>query len=276
MRFRFAALLLAPLLGPLASADAADLGSVRTMRFGAPDPATYVVTVTANAQAIPRFPGSDQFTGIYYPSINIRPANEAPRFAAPDDGFSINVLEEIPEVRFGPVLRLQGGRYRSDDRRLFGIHKINVGIEPGGFVEFYPVSFIRARLELRYGFNGGEGIVGNAGVDFIAPVGRFTLSVGPRVAFADAHYMRDYFGVRPIEAALNGFLPAYRPGGGLMSAGVLGAVSYRWNDTWSTTGYVGYNRLVDEAARSPIPRRIGSLDQLTFGASVSYSFNFTP
>ena len=61
-----------------------------------------------------------------------------------------------------------------------------------------------------------------------------------------------------------------------MSAGLLGSASYKWNDTWSTTGYAGYNRLVDQAAASPIPRRLGSLDQFTVGASVSYSFAYAP
>jgi outer membrane scaffolding protein for murein synthesis (MipA/OmpV family) len=144
------------------------------------------------------------------------------------------------------------------------------------FVEYFPASFIRARLELRYSVNGVEGLVGNAGIDFIAPYDRFTFSVGPRINFADANYVRGYFGVRPGEAALNRLLPAYRPGAGIVSAGVLGAVTYRWNETWSTTGYVGYNRLVDDAARSPIPRIIGSRDQLTSAPPSPIHFNLTP
>jgi outer membrane scaffolding protein for murein synthesis (MipA/OmpV family) len=259
-----------------ASASAADLGSIRTMRPSPDASGTYVVTITANGQLVPRFPGSDKLTGIVYPSVNIRRIEEPARFAAPDDGFSISVLDDNPSVRFGPVVRVQPGRYLGDDRRLFGLRKLDLSIEPGVFVEYFPASFIRARLELRYSLNGVEGLVGNAGIDFIAPYDRFTFSVGPRINFADANYVRGYFGVRPGEAALNGLLPAYRPGAGIVSAGVLGAVTYRWNDTWATTGYVGYNRLVDDAARSPIPRLIGSRDQLTFGASVSYSFNLTP
>lgn len=277
MTFRYAALLAAGLAFCPAVAGAADLGSLRTMRSapaGASD--TYVITVTANGQIIPRYPGSDKLTGVVYPSINIRRADEPPRFAAPDDGFSISIYDEIPELRFGPVARVQGGRYLRDDRRLFGLRKIDWSVEPGVFVEYFPVSFLRARLELRYALNGAEGLVGNAGLDFIQPIDRWTLSIGPRIGFADTSYIRTYFGVRPLEAALNGFLPAYRPGAGVTSAGVLGAATYQWNESWATTGYAGYNRLIGDAGRSPIPRRIGSLDQFTFGASVSYSFNFTP
>lgn len=236
---------------------------------------TYVVTITGNGQFVPRYPGSKDLAGFYYPSVNIRRIEEPARFAAPDDGFSISVLDDEPSVRFGPVVRVQSGRYLSDDRRLFGLQKLNFSAEPGVFLEYFPVSFIRARVELRYSLNGVEGLVGNAGIDFIAPYERFTFSLGPRIAFADANYMRDYFGVRPFESALNGRLAAYRPGASLVSAGLLGSATYKWNDTWSTTGYAGYNRLVDDAARSPIVRVIGSRDQFTVGASVSYSFNYS-
>ena len=277
MTFRFAALVAAPLAICSAQASAADLGNFRTLRspiMAQSD--TYVVTVTANGQIVPRFPGSDKFTGFVYPSINIRRADEPPRFAAPDDGFSISLYDEIPELRFGPVVRGQGGRYYSDDRRLVGLRKINWSVEPGFFVEYFPVSFIRARVEVRYALNGAEGLVGNAGIDFIAPIDRWTLSVGPRLGFGDANYVRRYFGVTPAEAAANVIIPAaYRPGADVTMAGVLGAATYKWNETWATTGYVGYNRLIGEAGRSPIPRLIGSRDQWTFGASVSYSFNWT-
>jgi outer membrane scaffolding protein for murein synthesis (MipA/OmpV family) len=276
MKFRFAALLLAPLALWPALVSAADLGSVRTMRpvAGASDP--FVITVTANGQVQPVFPGSDKLMVVGYPSFNIRRASEPPRFAAPDDGFSISLYEEIPELRFGPVARVQGGRYLRDDRRLFGLRRIDWSIEPGFFVEYFPVSFIRARVELRYALNGAEGFVGNAGLDFIAPIDRWTLSVGPRIGFADANYVRTYFGVRPFEAALNGRVGPYRPGADVTSAGVLGAATYKWNETWATTAYVGYNRLIGDAGRSPIVRVFGSRDQLLFGASVSYSFNWTP
>lgn len=277
MTFRSAALVAAPLALCSTLAGAADLGSFRTLRSPITAQAeTYVVTVTANGQFMPRFPGSDKLTGLAYPSLNVRRASEPPRFAAPDDGFSISLYDEIPELRFGPVVRVQGGRYYSDDRRLVGLRKINWSVEPGFFVEYFPVSFIRARAELRYALNGAEGLVGNAGIDFIAPIDRLTLSVGPRIGFGDANYVRRYFGVTPAEAAANVVIPAaYRPGADVTGVGVLAAASYQWNDTWGTTVYGGYNRLIGDAGRSPITRLIGSRDQWTFGASISYSFNWT-
>lgn len=276
MTFRFAALGLASLALVPAAASAADLGSLKTMRPAQDASGTYIVTLTANGQFVPRYPGSDQLGGFYYPAVNIRRSNEPPRFAAPDDGFSISVIDDDPAIRFGPVVRVQGGRYLSDDRRLFGLRKLNWSVEPGGFLEYFPVGWIRARVELRYSLNGAEGLTGNAGIDVIKPYDRFTFSVGPRIAFADSVYFKEYFGVTAAEAALSQRFTPFRPTGGLLSAGVLGAVTYNWNETWSTTGYGGYNRLLDDAASSPITRRIGSVDQFIVGASASYSFNWTP
>jgi outer membrane protein len=236
---------------------------------------TYIVTLTGNAQFKPSFPGSNKLTGMGYPSLSFRRSDEPARFTAPDDGISISFLD-TPSVRIGPVVRLESGRYLQDDRRLFGLRKVPWDPEVGAFIEYWPLAFIRARVELRHGTRDGIGFVGNAGVDLVKTYNKFTFSLGPRITFADDDYVRTYFGVKAFEAALNGRLTAYRPGGGLTSAGALGAVTYAWNDTWATTGYVGYNRLVSDAADSPIVKRFGSKDQFTVGASVSYSFNFNP
>jgi outer membrane scaffolding protein for murein synthesis (MipA/OmpV family) len=236
---------------------------------------TYIVTFTANGQFEPSFPGSDKLTGMVYPAISIRRADEPPRFAAPDDGFSFSFLD-TPNLRIGVVGRYESGRYLEDDRRLFGLRKVPWDIELGGFVEYWPVSFLRARIELRHGTRDSIGFVGNAGIDFVQRIDKFTVSLGPRLTFADSDYNRAYFGVSSNEAALNGRVTPYRANGGINSVGALAALTYQWNETWATTGYAGYNRLVSNAADSPIVRRIGSENQFTVGASISYSFAWNP
>lgn len=273
MRFLFAAVSAALVALAPTLASAADAPP----RFTRPPPAgtsdTYVVTITANGQFTPRFPGSRDLTGVVYPSLSFRRSDEPQRFTAPDDGISISFLDD-PSFRIGPVARYQSGRYLEDDRRLFGLRKLNWDVEGGVFAEYWPLSFIRTRLEVRHGFRDGSGFVGNVGVDFLQPYDRFTFSLGPRLTFGDDDYVQRYFGVTPLEAARSRFT-RFRPDGGITSVGLLGAVTYTWNESWATTGYVGYNRLTGDVADSPIVRQIGSRDQLTFGAKLSYSFNFT-
>jgi len=235
----------------------------------------WIVTVKGNLRVGPSYPGSDEFSVIGYPSFSIRRAGTVERFSAPDDGLSFSFLEESA-FRFGVVGRFQGGRYLQDDRRLFGLEKIDWAVEPGVFVEYWPLEFLRARAEIRRGFNGHEGFVADLGLDAVQRFGAFTLSVGPRLSLGDSEFARTYFGVTPAEAALNGQVAAYRPSGGITSVGATGAVSYDWSPQWSTTAFVTYKHLVGDAADSPIVQRFGSEHQVGLGLTVSYSFGYTP
>jgi outer membrane protein len=234
-------------------------------------PSGWIVTLKGNVQATPRYPGSDELSFVGYPSVSFRRAGTPQRFSSPDDGISLSLLDDSA-FRFGVVGRFQGGRYLDDDRRLVGLDKIDWAVEPGVFVEYWPVQFLRARAEIRRGFNGHEGFVADFGLDAVQRFGAFTLSAGPRVSLGDDEFTRTYFGVTPAEAALNGEVSAYRPSGGITSAGATASVTYDWSEQWSTTGYVTYKRLVGDAADSPIVKRFGSENQVGVGLSVSYSF----
>ncbi len=234
-------------------------------------PSGWIVTVKGNLKVGPSYPGSDDLSFFGYPSLSFRRAGTPERFSAPDDGLSFSFLEDSA-VRVGVVGRFQGGRYLEDNRELFGLKKIDWAVEPGLFLEYWPVEFLRARAEIRRGFNGHEGFVADLGLDVVQRFGAVTLSAGPRLSLGDDTFTRTYFGVTPLEAALNGQVAAYKPSGGITSVGATAAASYDWSEQWSTTAYVTYERLVGDAADSPIVERFGSENQVGLGLSVSYSF----
>jgi outer membrane scaffolding protein for murein synthesis (MipA/OmpV family) len=236
-----------------------------------PAPSGWIVTVTGNALVGPEYPGADELGFLAYPSLSFRRVGEPKRFSTPDDGLSI-ALYDMPAFRFGAVGRFQGGRDLESDRRLLGLNDVDWAVEPGVFAEYWPVQFLRTRVELRRGFNGHEGFVADLGADLVQRFGAFTFSVGPRVSLGDQEFTRTYFGVTAAESVRNGLLPPYRPSGGVTSVGALASLSVDWSERWSTTISVSYARLVSDAAESPIVKQFGSKDQLTFGASVSYSF----
>lgn len=258
-------------------ATAAEVLATRpTLQEPPPAPDLYIVTVSANVRAEPRFPGSDRLSLSGFPSLGFRRVGEPERFAAPDDGLSFSFLDS-PYLRLGAVARYESGRYFADDRKnLFGLRDVKWSVEPGAFVEVWPVEWLRARAEVRYGFNGFNDVVGNLGMDGVARFGGFTVSLGPRLAFGGDGFTNAYFSVTPLESALNGLVAPFRARGGLTSAGALGAVTYRWSEQWATTVYAGYDRLTGDAARSPITRRLGSEDQFKVGAKLSYSFTMAP
>lgn len=238
-------------------------------------PSGWIVTVKANLQLQPTYPGADELSFIGYPSLSFRRAGTVERFSAPDDGLSFSFIENST-LRLGVVGRFQGGRYLQDDRRLAGLNKIDWTVEPGIFVEYWPVDFLRARAEVRHGINGHDGFVADLGLDLVQTFGAFTVSAGPRLSLGDSEFTRTYFGVTPVEAALNGQVEAYRPSGGVTSVGAVASASYKWSEQWSTTAFVSYDRLVSDAADSPIVREFGSENQFGLGLTVSYSFGFNP
>jgi outer membrane scaffolding protein for murein synthesis (MipA/OmpV family) len=235
----------------------------------------YIITLSGILQARPRFPGSDRLSLFGYPSLDWRRVGEPARFKAPDDGFDLTLIS-TPFLRLGPVARFEDGRYYSGNRKYTGLRKVPWSIEPGLFIEAWPLGWLRARVEGRYGAHGHEGFVGNLALDAVYPVERFTFSLGPRVAFGDTRFMGEYFSATPLEAALNGRVTPFKARGGVTSVGALASASYAWSSAWTTTVFAGYDRLVGDAADSPITRRLGSADQFTFGVSADYSFSFTP
>lgn len=240
----------------------------------APQPVTsagWIVTVRANVGAAPRFEGSDRSSLFAFPSLSIRRAGSPVRFSAPDDGLGI-ALYETPGFAVGPVVRYRAGRYTGDDRRLTGLDDVRWAVEPGLFLELWPTSFARARLEVRRGFNGHQGFVGTLGLDYVQRAGALTLSFGPRVEYGDKRFARDVYDITPFEAALNPFVTPYRAEAGFTSLGAAAALTYDWTPQISTTVYGGYRRLVGSAAENPVTENLGSRNQLNVGLRLSYSF----
>ncbi|MGY2050814.1 MipA/OmpV family protein [Methylobacterium sp. JK268] len=254
------------------AAAAADLAERPVPTFVEAPPPLWIVTLSANIQAMPQYPGGEDYTGIVYPSGSIRRAGEAKRFSAPDDGISF-ALYDTPNLLIGPTARVLTGRYYGDNRRaLFGFKDVRWSVEPGVFIEFWPIPVLRARGELRHGVFGHHGVVGSLALDYVQPIDRFVVSVGPRFNFGDDEFARRYFGVTPLEAAINGFATPYNPSN-YVTVGALAALTYTFNEHWSATGYAGYNRIVGDSAGSPLVRgRFGTPDQYIFGTRIDYSF----
>lgn len=281
---RVAALALAgtALAGAAAAADLTGLRPSVAPAVPLDDPT--IITLSANVAAGPAFPGDKNLSLFGYPGISFRRASEPERFTTPDDGFSISLLStprvsmlglNEPVVLFGPVVRYKQGRYSGDEgARFTGLRDVRWSLEPGAFLEIWPVEVLRMRFEARQAVNGHDGLVGNIGLDYVQPYERFTFSIGPRIALGDDKFTRAYFGVLPSEAALNPRVFAYRPQGGLTSVGGLASISYRFDEQWRVTGYAAYDRLQDDAERSPITRALGSADQYTVGLKVNYSFAY--
>jgi outer membrane protein len=189
-------------------------------------------------------------------------------------GFGFGSASARPvEPGFGlrGAFRYLGSRKASDFPELTGMENIDDTFEIGLGVAQVTDTW-RVFGEVRYGAFGHEGWAGDLGADAIWRVSeRTAVLFGPRLAFGDRRFVATYFGVTDAESAASGFA-AYRPAGGLVSAGLELGLNHQFNDDWGLLGTLRYDRLQDDAADSPIVAQ-GSRDQ--WGARLILTRSFS-
>jgi MipA family protein len=230
----------------------------------------WTVTAGAGAQVAPKFYGSDDYSIFPLPNFGLRREGRPMPFEAPDDSFGIGLLGQDSAFNFGPVGRLVSKREEDDVGAPVG--DVDLTVELGGFVQAFIGENFRVRGELRQGINGHDGLVGSIAADLILRDGDNTIfSIGPRAQWADNNFHDAYFGV-PVAIPASG-LAAYNPGGGFYAVGARAGLTQRLGRNWGLFGYAGYDRLIGDAADSPIVRQLGSRDQLSGGLGLFIEFN---
>ncbi|MBM2321485.1 MULTISPECIES: MipA/OmpV family protein [Marivita] len=173
-------------------------------------------------------------------------------------------------LTFGGSFRFIEERKTDDFNELAGLNDIDAAAELGVSMR-YGTEHFAAFGEVRRGFGGHEGWVGEVGADAILrPTDRLRLSMGPRLFFGDDAYSDTYFGITAAESSAA--LPAYDPDGGMVSAGVEFGARYQINDVWGLEGAVTWEKFTDDAADSPIVQQ-GSDEQwgVRFGVTRVFS-----
>lgn len=263
---------MARILAPAAIATAAALLAAQPAlaQEQAPDSYDLRVRVGAGVQTVPRFPGADKNELRLLPKVSIARGDRPFGIAAPDDGFGIGLVSG-GGFSAGPVLNLTGSRTDKDVGVPLG--KVPATIEVGGYAQYDLGKSLRLRGEVRKGLGGHGGIVSSLGADYVSRDGdRYTFTIGPRLLLSNSRYQRAYFGVTP-EAALASGLPAYRPGGGIHAVALTsGGTLQLGNGPFGLFGFARFERLVGDAARSPIVRELGSRNQYSAGAGITYTF----
>jgi MipA family protein len=231
----------------------------------------WIVTLGAGTEYGPTFEGSgdDDFT--FVPNFDIRRANEPVGLSAPDDSIDFSLIE-LGGLELGPAANIRGNRSKSD---VPGVHDINWSVDVGAFAQYWLIdNRLRVRAEARQGVQSDDGFVADFAVDWFQPFGEnLVFSAGPRASFADSTYMENSFGVSAVEAFDNGRLSAFSPDAGFKSVGFVVGATYQINAKTSVLVYNKFDRLVGDAADSPIVTEIGSPNQNTIGIVLSRSFH---
>ena len=189
-------------------------------------------------------------------------------------GFGIGTTNALPtDPGFGlrGAFRLISSRKDSDNKELQGLNNIDPAVELGLGL-FSITQHSRVFGEVRRGFGGHDGWVAEAGVDAILrPTPQLVLTVGPRANWGDRDFFNTYFGVTPSEAVRSRY-SSFRPNEGLVSLGIEVSARYDFQNRWALRGTVGWDRLQDDAARSPITKQ-GDRDQFSARLIVTRSFS---
>ena len=228
------------------------------------------IRVGLGGQIRPDYLGSDGTEWSPLWDLSIARGSDPFDFEAPDDSFDIKLYSKNG-LSFGPAANIASGRKRSDVGAR--VEKLSTTIEVGAFAQYEVSESIRLRGELRQGIGGHEGLVASLGVDHIWREGDdYVFSIGPRLLLSNGRYQRAWFGVDAESATTSG-LPQYRPDGGIHAVGATSGATYQLGPRWGLFGFGRYDRLVGDAAKSPIVRELGSKDQFSAGAGLTYSFS---
>jgi outer membrane protein len=227
------------------------------------------VRVGAGAQLRPDYVGADGTEVGPLWDVDIARGTDEFGFEAPDYRFGIPIIS-TGDFSFGPAANLAWSRKESDVGAPVG--KVPTTFEAGAFASYKVTKSIYLRAELLKGIGGHKGLVGAIGADQVWRDGdHYVFSIGPRLLFSDARYQRAYFGVTE-DAALASGLPVYRPGGGIHGVAAASGLSYQLSPRWGVFGFARYERLIGDAAKSPIVRELGSRNQLSGGIGLNYTF----
>jgi MltA-interacting protein MipA len=140
-------------------------------------------------------------------------AGSSDRFRSPRDSGSIALID-FDGFRAGPVLKFRSARTASSYAELNGLGDVKFVVEPGGFAEYFPVDWFRARVEVRRGFGGEDGVTADFSADAIVPLlDRFNLSAGPRFTLQSTNATAPYFSVNAAQSLASG-LPVFDAQGG--------------------------------------------------------------
>jgi len=228
------------------------------------------VQVALGPQLQPGFPGAKRLS--VAPFVNVWTARgDAPfEFEAPDENLSFPVVR-LGDVAIGPALNFMGSRTAKDVGT--NLPRVGFTVEAGGFAQILVAKDFRVRAELRQGIGGHKGLVGNISADFVARDGDASVfSIGPRLTVVDRKYQAAYFAVAPADAAASGLAP-YAAKSGIQSAGAAVGYLKQISPRWGLYSYAKYERLLGNAASSPIVRSFGSRDQFSVGLAATYTFS---
>lgn len=242
----------------------------------APDSSQSFLVV--GAAALPEFEGADRFRPV--PLI-------VSRFSAFGADIELEGLEARvdllphPVWRAGPALGVILPRNESfvDDPAVTQLPDIGTALELGAYIGFrapfgtLPEGALSGTVTARHDvLEAHSGLTVDAEVEYFFAANRMLrFGIGANASFATADYFDTYFSIDEASALAIG-VPSFEASGGARDVGVEVFSILSFSPRWGVFSRVAYNRLLTEAAESPIVEDFGSANQIFAGAGIFWSF----
>ena len=182
---------------------------------------------------------------------------------------------EAGRFRFALVAQFDPGRKDKDtqalnptpgDKRLAGMGKVPSSTEAGVGIGYGPVMLV-ARQSLSE--RGPKGAQADLTVEVPWSLSdRFALRFALGATWADRDYMQTHFGVTPAQAQATSF-SVYTLKSGCRKVEANVGAEYALASSWKLQANVGFSRLGDEAAASPI---VGRRNGVSAALAMAYEF----
>lgn len=226
------------------------------------------ITLGGGGMLAPTYLGSDEYDVDPVPVVDIRYRDIA--FLSTRDGLGAN-LWRGERLTAGPVLKYRLGRDQDDDDALRGLGDVDPAGEVGAFLK-YRIAKLSFGTELRQGFGGHEGLVGDFWISRRFDAGdKWEFNIGPKLTLASSDFTETYFGVDAAQAARSGY-NRYDADGVFVSYGLNASVGYKLTPQVTLGAFAGIEQIASDAADSPIVDQAGSATQARIGATLTYSF----
>lgn len=235
----------------------------------------YIVTLGEGGEFGPVYTGAKRKGFSPVPSFDFRAADEPAGFSAQQDAALDYSLVDNGRFAFGPAADARWGRSRHDmGHDMAGLRTTSTIPVFGAFAEYWLApDALRTRAELLQGVGSSQGMVTKLSADVVQHFGPVTVSGGPRMSAANKTATNRDFGVTPAEAELNGHVSPFAANGGPQTVGVGLQLKVDVSSDTSLTLYNQYDKIVGDAARSPVVRKFGSANQTTFGLGLTHAFS---
>ena len=267
------------------------LASMLTAPAFAQDDSGFSVSLGAGARYSPDYEGSDDYEASALPMVSVDWKSERSELGDGETDANVGLLEAslsfpkgldvtfadirgpIGAVEFSTGLGYEFGRDKGDNDALTGMGDID------GFVTGKFGLLLKSKIGLFAGADLNQslsdddnGYTVETKLGMHLPVSESVVLV-PQVSavWVSDDHMQQFFGVSGPQAASSGYRQ-YTPESGFKTVGVGIRAKWSVTDSWSLVGNVGMDRLIGDAADSPLVDGPGSATQPSLFLGVGYKF----